>query len=125
MVASTGRLSHSGMEQGKDGRFTDGEDVCLTEAVPGIDVVIGAQSHTELHEAVIECGPRAVVASVKHQDRTVTPERSFPLRDQRGQTREPAPGLVVVKTAERCADCLGEEDGFEDLLQTVAAALPK
>ena len=44
-------LSHGGMEKGKDGRFTEGEDVRLPKAVPGIDVVIGAHSHTELHEA--------------------------------------------------------------------------
>ena len=41
-------LSHGGVEKGKDGRFTDGEDVRVPMAVPGIDVVIGAHSHTEL-----------------------------------------------------------------------------
>ena len=45
-------LSHGGMEKGKDGRFTDGEDVRIAKAVPGIDVVIGAHSHTDPHEPV-------------------------------------------------------------------------
>jgi 5'-nucleotidase len=52
-------LSHGGMEKGKDGRFTDGEDVRLPMAVPGIDVVIGSHSHTELHEAINRQRPHA------------------------------------------------------------------
>jgi 5'-nucleotidase / UDP-sugar diphosphatase len=46
-------LSHGGVEKGKDGRFTDGDDVRLAKAVPGIDSVIGGHSHTELQEAII------------------------------------------------------------------------
>ncbi len=46
-------LSHGGVEKGKDGRFTDGDDVRLAKAVPGIDVVIGGHSHTALQEAII------------------------------------------------------------------------
>jgi 5'-nucleotidase/UDP-sugar diphosphatase len=59
-------LSHGGMEQGKDGRFTDGEDVRLPKAVPGIDVVIGAHSHTTLQEAVIVNGRTPVVQTGKY-----------------------------------------------------------
>ena len=59
-------LSHSGVEKGKDGRFTDGEDVRLPMAVPGIDVVIGAHSHTELHEAIIVNGRTPVVQTGKY-----------------------------------------------------------
>lgn len=59
-------LSHGGMERGSDGRFTDGEDVRLPIAVPGIDVVIGAHSHTELHEPVIVNGRTPVVQTGKY-----------------------------------------------------------
>jgi 5'-nucleotidase len=58
-------LSHSGVEQGKDGRFTDGDDVRLARSVPGIDVVIGGHSHTELHEAIIVNGRTPVVQTGK------------------------------------------------------------
>jgi len=46
-------LSHGGVEKGDDGRFTTGEDVRLPESVPGIDVVIGGHSHTELEAPII------------------------------------------------------------------------
>ena len=49
-------LSHGGLEKGEDGRFTDGDDVRLAQAVPGIDVVVGGHSHTELHQAIIVNG---------------------------------------------------------------------
>jgi 5'-nucleotidase len=54
-------LSHGGLEKGKDGRYTDGDDVRLARAVPGIDVVIGGHSHTALHEAIIVNGRTPVV----------------------------------------------------------------
>ena len=54
-------LSHGGLEKGKDGRYTDGEDVRLARDVPGIDVVIGGHSHTELPEAIIVNGRTPVV----------------------------------------------------------------
>jgi 5'-nucleotidase / UDP-sugar diphosphatase len=54
-------LSHGGVEKGKDGRYTDGDDVRLATAVPGIDVVIGGHSHTELREPIIVNGRTPVV----------------------------------------------------------------
>jgi 5'-nucleotidase len=58
-------LSHGGVEKGKDGRYRDGDDVRLAEAVPGIDVVIGGHSHTELQEAIIVDGRTPVVQTGK------------------------------------------------------------
>ena len=46
-------LSHGGVQKGKDGRFTEGDDVRLAKDVPGIDVVIGGHSHTALQEVII------------------------------------------------------------------------
>jgi len=61
-------LSHGGVVKGKDGRFTDGDDVRLPEAVPGIDVVIGGHSHTELQEAIIVNGRTPVVQTGKESN---------------------------------------------------------
>jgi 5'-nucleotidase/UDP-sugar diphosphatase len=61
-------LSHGGVEKGKDGRFSDGDDVSLAKAVPGIDVVIGGHSHTELHEAIIVNGRTPVVQTGKQSE---------------------------------------------------------
>jgi 5'-nucleotidase len=58
-------LSHCGVAKGKDGRYSTGEDVGLPEAVPGIDVVIGGHSHTELKEAIIVNGRTPVVQTGK------------------------------------------------------------
>jgi 5'-nucleotidase/UDP-sugar diphosphatase len=58
-------LSHGGLEKGKDGRYTGGDDVHLAEAVPDIDVVIGGHSHTELQEAVIVNNRTPVVQTGK------------------------------------------------------------
>jgi 5'-nucleotidase len=54
-------LSHGGVEKGKDGRYADGDDVRLPRAVPGIDIVIGGHSHTEIKEAIIVNGRTPVV----------------------------------------------------------------
>src|SRR5471032_614536 len=59
-------LSHGGLQKGKDGRFTAGEDVDLARAVPGIDVVISGHSHTETPEAIIVNGRTPVVQTGKY-----------------------------------------------------------
>ena len=61
-------LSHGGLEKGKDGRYTDGEDVRLAKDVPGIDVVISGHSHTELKEAIIVNGRTPVVQTGKESN---------------------------------------------------------
>jgi len=53
------------VEKGKDGRYTEGDDVRLAEAVPDIDVVISGHSHTELREATIVNGRTPVVQTGK------------------------------------------------------------
>ena len=58
-------LSHGGVAKGQDGRYSTGDDVTLAEAVPGIDVVVGGHSHTELHEAIIVNGRTPVVQTGK------------------------------------------------------------
>ena len=59
-------LSHGGLEKAKDGSCTDGEDVQLVKAVPGIDVVIGGHTHTALEEALIVNGRTPVVQAGKY-----------------------------------------------------------
>ena len=61
-------LSHGGVEKGEDGRYNDGDDVRLAKAVPGIDVVIGGHSHTELVEAIIVGGGTPVVQTGKESN---------------------------------------------------------
>jgi 5'-nucleotidase len=58
-------LSHGGVLKGKDGRYADGDDVRLAREVPGIDVVIGGHSHTELPEPILVDGRRPVVQTGK------------------------------------------------------------
>jgi 5'-nucleotidase / UDP-sugar diphosphatase len=58
-------LSHGGVQKGKDGRYSEGDDVAIARAVPGIDVVIGGHSHTELREAIVINGRTPVVQTGK------------------------------------------------------------
>ncbi|MBL9085109.1 MAG: bifunctional metallophosphatase/5'-nucleotidase, partial [Planctomycetales bacterium] len=61
-------LSHGGVEKGAGGEFTAGEDVQLAQAVPGIDVVIGGHTHTELTEPILVNGRTPVVQTGKYGD---------------------------------------------------------
>jgi len=54
-------LSHGGVEKDTDGKYRDGDDVRVAVAAPGIDVVIGGHSHTELEEPIIVNGRTPVV----------------------------------------------------------------
>ncbi|MGA3117368.1 MAG: bifunctional UDP-sugar hydrolase/5'-nucleotidase [Syntrophobacteraceae bacterium] len=53
-------LSHGGVEKGEDGRYSEGDDVRVAN-VPGVDIVIGGHSHTELQEAIMVNGHTPVV----------------------------------------------------------------
>jgi len=61
-------LSHGGLEKGKDGSITGGDDVRLAKDVSGIDIVIGGHSHTELREAIIVNGRTPVVQTGKESN---------------------------------------------------------
>jgi 5'-nucleotidase/UDP-sugar diphosphatase len=58
-------LSHGGVVKGQDGAYSDGEDVGVAKAVPGIDIVIGGHSHTELHKPIMANGRTPVVQTGK------------------------------------------------------------
>jgi 5'-nucleotidase len=58
-------ISHGGVEKGKDGHYSEGDDVRLAREVPGIDVVIGGHSHTELQEVILVDGRTPVVQAGK------------------------------------------------------------
>ena len=58
-------LSHGGVQKSRDGHYSEGDDVALATAVPGIDVVVGGHSHTELREATVVNGRTPVVQTGK------------------------------------------------------------
>ncbi|MFM7395092.1 MAG: bifunctional metallophosphatase/5'-nucleotidase [Cyanobium sp.] len=53
-------LHHGGVVRGPDGRFDQGEDLHLLEAVPEVDVVVGGHTHTLLREPLLVNGRPAV-----------------------------------------------------------------
>jgi len=61
-------ISHSGLEEKQDGTVTDGDDVRLAKAVPGIDVLVGGHSHTALHKAIIVSDRTPVVQAGKYSE---------------------------------------------------------
>jgi len=87
-------LSHGGVVKGKDGRYTEGEDVLLARDVPGIDVVISGHSHTFLSEAtivndrtpVVQAGKESkslgeLVISIDNNKLTVDSYQLYPIDD--------------------------------------------
>ena len=59
-------ISHGGVAQGKDGRYTEGGDVRVAQMAPGIDVVIGGHSHTALEEPIMVNDRTPVVQAGKY-----------------------------------------------------------
>ena len=59
-------LSHGGLIRNPDGSYTDGDDVSLARKVPGIDIVVGGHSHTELGAPIIVEGRTPVVQSGRY-----------------------------------------------------------
>jgi 5'-nucleotidase / UDP-sugar diphosphatase len=59
-------ISHGGVAQGKDGRYTEGGDVRVAQMTPGIDVVIGGHSHTALQEPIMVNDRTPVVQAGKY-----------------------------------------------------------
>ena len=58
-------LSHGGVIKGKDGTYSEGDDLRVAREVPGIDVLVGGHSHTELPEPIIVNGRVPVVQTGK------------------------------------------------------------
>ena len=61
-------LSHGGLVENQDGTFTSGDDVTLAKEVPGIDVVVGGHSHTELEKVIIVNDRTPVVQAGKYSE---------------------------------------------------------
>jgi 5'-nucleotidase/UDP-sugar diphosphatase len=59
-------LSHGGVAKGKDGRYSDGDDIRVAQMAPGIDVVIGGHSHIALEEPIIVNDRTPVVQAGKY-----------------------------------------------------------
>ena len=105
-------LSHGGVVKGKDGSYTGGDDILLAKEVPGIDVVVGGHSHTELQEAIIVNGHTPVVQTgkegqnlgelvitLKGADLKVESYRLYPIDDTVAGDRATADEIEKLKTS--------------------------
>lgn len=93
-------MSHGGVRQPQSGPITEGDDVALARAVPGIDVIVGGHTHTFLRTPVIANGTPIVQAGcygqavgelvirMEGRDRTVVSYDLHPVDDTiRGDPR--------------------------------------
>ena len=55
-------MSHGGVREPKNGPITEGDDVTLARAVPGIDIIIGGHTHTFMRTPIIVNGTPIVQA---------------------------------------------------------------
>jgi 5'-nucleotidase len=94
-------LSHGGVEKGEDGRYSDGDDVRVAN-VPGVDIVIGGHSHTELHEAIMVNGRTPVVQTgLQSRNLGVFPSSFRHLHELIHDSRQP-PNMDLPQS--RCQD---------------------
>jgi 5'-nucleotidase len=61
-------ISHGGLERDADGKYSDGDDIRLVEAVPEIDIVIGGHSHTALQHPIVINNHTIVVQAGKQSE---------------------------------------------------------
>ena len=59
-------VSHGGVAQGKDGRYTEGDDIRVVQMVPGIDVVISGHSHIAVPQPIMVNDRTPVVQAGKY-----------------------------------------------------------
>ena len=86
-------MSHGGVREPKSGPITEGDDVNLARAVPEIDVIVGAHTHTFMRTPVIVNGTPIVQAGcygqavgelvirMEGRDRTVVSYNLHPVDD--------------------------------------------
>jgi 5'-nucleotidase/UDP-sugar diphosphatase len=130
-------LSHGGVQKGKDGRFSEGDDVSIARAVPGIDVVVGGHSHTELREAIIVNGRTPVVQTGKEgqnlgelvvtlDGRTLTVEsyRLYPIDDTIAGDRAIAGEIDTLKKGVTAAVFASRGYSIDQPLAMVPQDLP-
>jgi 5'-nucleotidase len=105
-------LSHGGLQKAPDGRIAGGEDMGVPLAVPGIDIVIGGHSHTEVHQAILVNARTPVVQTGKYCENlgelvigldgdalTVESYRLYPIDDTIAGDRAIAVEIEEIKKA--------------------------
>jgi 5'-nucleotidase len=130
-------LSHGGVQKGKDGRFGEGDDVLVAREVPGIDVVVGGHSHTELQDAIIVNGRTPVVQtgresrnlgelvlSVDGGTLTVESYRLYPVDDTIAGDRAVADEIETLKKGVTAAVFASRGYGIDQPLAVAPRDLP-
>jgi 5'-nucleotidase/UDP-sugar diphosphatase len=130
-------LSHGGVQKGKDWRFSDGDDVLIARAVPGIDVVVGGHSHTALQEAILVNDRTPVVQTGKEgqnlgelvvtlDGRTLTVEsyRLYPIDDTTAGDRAIAGEIETLKKGVTAAVFASRGYSIDQPLAVVPQDLP-